>query len=158
MEGHNPEEVIKCKHCDEQFSAIWNLMNHRKVKHIDTVRQCRNFLSGNCNFTSETCWWRHELTVMLQNSTIKCFNCGEIFKTKSEMMKHRKAIHRMLVRKCTKFLQNECQFLSTSCWFLHEEDDKMEVDFIDDEAKKVDPEKSVFQKVTTNLKPPIIED
>ena len=158
IKGHDTEEVIKCKHCDEPFSAIWNLMNHRKLKHINTVRQCENYQSGKCHFTSEKCWWRHDSTVIEQSSTIKCFNCGESFTSKSEMMKHRKAAHRMAVRKCTKFLQNRCPFMSTFCWFLHENDEEMEEESIDDEKKEVGSEESVFQKVSENLEPPIIKD
>ena len=103
-------------------------MNHRKLKHINTVRQCQNYQSGKCRFTSEKCWWRHDSTVIEQSSTIKCFNCGESFSCKSEMMKRRKSTHRMAVRKCTKFLQNKCPFMSTFCWFLHENNEEMEVE------------------------------
>ena len=158
MKGHDTEEVIKCKHCDDQFSAIWNLMNHRKLKHINTVRQCQNYQSGKCRFTSEKCWWRHDPVVTEQSSTIKCFNCGESFTSKSEMMKHRKLAHRMTVSKCAKFLQNKCPFMSTFCWFLHENSEEMEEEFIDEDKKEEVPEESVFQKVSENLEPPIIKD
>ena len=88
MKGQMTEDVIKCKHCDDQFSAIWNLMNHRKEKHGNFVRQCKNYQDKKCIYTSETCWWRHENVKIDLNLTIKCFICSEIFETKSQMMQN----------------------------------------------------------------------
>ena len=34
--------VIYCNTCGEQFSEKWNLMEHRKDKHVSTVAFCRN--------------------------------------------------------------------------------------------------------------------
>ena len=81
------------------------------------------------------------------------------------MMKHRKREHRNKVRKCAKFLQNQCPFLSKSCWFLHDDNDNNEMelnDGKDDEEEQNDNadksmSESVLQKVAENLKPPIWE-
>ena len=162
MKGQLTEEVIKCKHCGDQFSAIWNLMNHRKEKHENFVRPCKNYQDGKCIRTSETCWWRHENVKIVQNLTIKCFICNEIFETKSQMMQHRKREHRDKVRSCVNYLQNKCDFLSQSCWFLHDDDDDKEMEVENNEKEQVKESKeeknikeSVFQEVTENLEPPI---
>ena len=47
------EPDIECKHCGEKFNDKWNLMNHRKLMHIQTVALCKNKLEGNCNFTAD---------------------------------------------------------------------------------------------------------
>ena len=39
-EGQTMEDVIKCKHCSEQFSEIWNLMNQVEV----SSQKCCSFL------------------------------------------------------------------------------------------------------------------
>ena len=100
--------VIECRSCDDQFSDIWSLMNHRKLKHAQLVAQCKSIiLNGKCRFTSEKCWWNHDAKKSDQNSAFKCFICDEVFTSKSEMMKHRKREHRSKVRKCTNFAQNQ---------------------------------------------------
>ena len=158
------DEVIKCKHCDDQFSDIWSLMNHRKLKHAHLVAQCKSItLNGKCRFTSEKCWWSHDTKKTDHNLAIKCFICDKSFTSKSEMMKHRKREHRSKVRKCTNFTQNQCPFVSESCWFLHEEDVNTGIELESKEDEKEvqndDVDKStfepVFQKVTENLEPPI---
>ena len=35
-------EDIQCKHCGEKFNEKWNLMNLRKLMHIQTVALCKN--------------------------------------------------------------------------------------------------------------------
>ena len=64
------EEVIKCKYCGDQFSAIWNLMSHRKQAHRNKVAFCKNKREDKCKFSSETCWWNHEKENTVQNLRI----------------------------------------------------------------------------------------
>lgn len=78
------------------------------------------------------------------------------------MMKHRKREHRSRVRKCSKFSENQCPFLDESCWFLHEGDVNKDIEIENEkEEQSGNLDKStfepVFQKVTENLKPPIIK-
>ena len=63
------------------------------------------------------------------------------------------------MRSCVNYLQNKCDFLSQSCWFLHDDDNEMEVENNEQEQVKERKEEkniqeSVFQEVTENLKPP----
>ena len=62
------KEVIKCRHCDQQFSEKWNLMNHRKLKHIETVAYFMNSLEGKCIFTQEM---KKKLNVLFVTTRLK---------------------------------------------------------------------------------------
>ena len=70
-------------------------------------------------------------------------------------MQHRKRHHRELVSKCNNFSQNKCIFADTSCWFLHEQEE-MEISESFQNEKEIIND-LVFQKVLTNIKPPISE-
>ena len=121
------KDVIKCRICDDQFSEKWNLMNHRKEKHIHTVAFCKKKLEGNCPFTDEKCWWNHQARYTEITQRVECFICGEIFEDKSSLMRHRKTKHTSIIRKCEKFLNDNCPFQSNSCWFIHG-DEAMDID------------------------------
>ena len=102
-------------------------MTHRKQKHRQTVAYCKKKLEGSCPFTDEKCWWNHQDKPIQSTQSIECFICSEIFADKSSLMKHRKSEHASIIKRCEKFLQNDCPFQSSSCWHLHEEED-MEID------------------------------
>ena len=53
-------DSIKCRICGEQFNTKWNLMHHRKEKHMNAVAFCRNKSQGSCSFTDDMCWWSRE--------------------------------------------------------------------------------------------------
>ena len=114
------EEVIHCKYCGEQFAAKWNLMNHRKQKHPSLVPFCEKYKESDCKYSSEMCWWRHVITSD-NDSRFKCFTCSKNFKTKGELMVHKKREHVSSVKTCENFKQNTCRFRSEFCWFLHGE-------------------------------------
>ena len=59
IDGRNMDVKLKCRNCGEQFTAKWDLMNHRKTMHSSTVAVCRNYSVGKCNFSAEICWWNH---------------------------------------------------------------------------------------------------
>ena len=159
-------EEIKCRNCNEQFSQRWDLMNHHKQKHTNTVAFCRNKLEGKCPFSDQMCWWNHHEVQNVKNSSFECYICNENFDTHSNLMKHRKINHPGVIKKCLNFLQNKCRFQNTSCWFSHDED-AMETDEegfkdIEENVKEKtenneenQANKSVFQKAFRNIKPPI---
>ena len=161
--GQELEDVIHCKHCEEQFSEIWNLMKHRKVAHRNTVAFCRNKLADTCRFNSESCWWRHEAIDGEQQNTgrVECYICNKTFEAKGDMMIHRKQMHINIVKMCKNFQQNSCSFRDQFCWYRHD-DNGMEVEddinLIDDVENIRQQEKnSVFRNATKDLKPPLLE-
>ena len=134
-----------------------NLLSHRKSKHLETVAVCRKYLEGRCPFSSGKCWWNHKQMEHEKVTSASCYTCRETFDTKRKMMTHRKTSHRELVSKCNNFTQNKCIFADKGCWFLHD-DDKMEIDDTTNEnIHKNDQADPVFQKVFSNVKPPIAE-
>ena len=48
-------EIFKCNICDETFSSKGHFMQHRKIKHIEMVKTCRN---QEC-FYKNSCWFGH---------------------------------------------------------------------------------------------------
>ena len=52
--------MIVCKICNEQFNSKHNLMSHRKQKHIESVKQCRDHLQNTCRRGEGRCWYKHE--------------------------------------------------------------------------------------------------
>ena len=84
---------------------------------------------------------------------IQCFVCNTTFDNKPNMMAHRKKNHSDIIRQCTQFNQNCCRFQEEACWFKHDIANKKDAN--KDEARTSnDEDNSVFQKATTNLKPP----
>ena len=53
-------ERISCSKCDETFVDNQDLRKQIKVKHPVLVAKCRNFRTGSCDLTNESCWFVHE--------------------------------------------------------------------------------------------------
>ena len=56
----NEPLVIKCYLCDKTFTTLVQLMEHKKMFHLDTVKPCTKFASKMCKFTKEACWYKHD--------------------------------------------------------------------------------------------------
>ena len=82
-------------------------------------------------------------------------------------MRHRKTKHTSIIRKCEKFLNDNCPFQSNSCWFIHG-DEAMDIDEnlsdnnikVTEDLNNKDKEQEtkqtlVFQNLLLNRKPPI---
>ena len=159
LEGRLQENKIVCNNCGEKFPAKMNLLSHRKSKHSETVAVCRKYLEGKCHFSPEKCWWNHKQMDEKNTDRVCCYICSDIFETKTKMMLHRKRNHKEQVSKCKNFLQNKCMFADPSCWFLHEDDDmKIEQSSTNENIEKIEKSEPVFQKVNSNIKPPISEN
>jgi hypothetical protein len=158
LQNQTVDGDIICNICGDRFREKWNLMRHRKNQHISFVAPCRNEMDGKCSYTAEMCWWNHNPVQNFPNQNAKCYLCSEAFKSKADMMIHRREHHAGSVKKCFKFAQNNCNFKNNSCWYIHEEE--MDTDVIKEKENesndKVEEEsEAVFQKVSANLKPPI---
>ena len=113
---HSLVQSIKCKNCGNEFSTKNKLMIHRKVEHPETVAACRNNLEGKCRYEADLCWWNHRKG---EETKIECFFCDEIFKTKTQVMNHRKKEHLKTVKPCLQFQAKKCQYNDNECWFKH---------------------------------------
>ena len=99
-------------------------MVHRKNYHEDKVCVCISYSSGNCTYTRDDCWWKHEKTT--NNNEYICTHCDEKFKNRGDFMKHRKSRHVERVIVCNHALNGKCHFSNNDCWFRHENESKNE--------------------------------
>ena len=129
-------------------------MNHRKNKHADTVAQCRNFIAGICTYAEDICWWNH---CKRKEESIKCFICENTFGSKVLLMSHRKKDHNKFVKMCTQFSQNSCRFKENDCWYKHESEDENYEDETNPKCTEKEDKEKVFQKVSEDLDPPIVD-
>ena len=151
---HRDGTSINCRVCGEEFLTKQNLMEHRKMKHIESVAYCKNKLQEKCPYTDQRCWWNHNEKY---KENINCFICGETFDNKNEMMKHRKRNHSHLIKPCNAFSQNKCRFKDDLCWFKHQSEDQLKDNTEElEEEKKDDYMEKVFREVSEDLDPPIV--
>ena len=57
--------------------------------------------------------------------TSSCHYCGNMFKTKSDLMVHSKKVHQEKTQLCRNYLEGNCDFGDTDCWFSHDVNSKM---------------------------------
>ena len=151
---HTNGNQVKCRICGESFDTKWEFMNHRKAKHITRVAQCKNYIAEKCNFSALKCWWKHEERQENCEERFDCFLCNETFKSKMELMTHRKKKHLNMIRQCQQFYQNSCRYTEESCWFKHETEER-DTDKQGGGNEKLINSDSVFREVPANKKPPI---
>ena len=155
---------IKWYNCGEQFSAHWNLMKHRKIKHTELTRICSNYISGKCQYTADVCWWRHEDSGPSSNP-FNCRICEKELNSKGQLMSHRIADHENLCRPCTNYAKGGCKF-ETKCWYRHGNDNAKTLCEYGQSCKNIinkpgcpyDHEvQQVFQNAPQKTKPPLVK-
>ena len=85
-----------CEYCPKTFNNKSDIMMHIKTNHADNVKTCTYFQEGKCMFSDDLCWNSHDFNIDLnvaQRSQYICKYCDKVFKTKDELMKHRKNKH-----------------------------------------------------------------
>ena len=154
---HPLKDSMRCRICGEVFESKPFLMQHRKNKHVDTVNHCKNNAKGDCPYSSEKCWWRHEIPTENNKlgQSFKCYNCSGYFNNIGEMMMHKKQKHPSIVRYCNLYLDDKCRFNDQSCWYRHlrAHEDSSEGEKSDAAGEK--NEQEVFREVQEDLDPPI---
>ena len=103
QETQNNEKLRnkKCPFCNENFTSQNQVTRHRKDVH-PTFKPCRNITQ--CQFQSE-CIYSHE---PIPDGISRCFQCGDDFNTKHDMMMHRKSDNFEDIKTCKKFPLNQC--------------------------------------------------
>ena len=130
---------IKCNICDKMFKDKREMSKHRKTTHI-TFKPCKNIL--NCSF-GEDCFYSHKT---IQPGAIVCFQCGDTFKSKTQLLNHIKSQHGHT--KCLKYLKGQCRFNSNSCFYKHVLSNET------DKTEKAQTYPQVFCPPRENLAPP----
>ena len=120
------------------------MVNHRR-QHHRSFKPCKNL--PNCDY-QETCLFNHDI---IGEDTFICYECGEKFTTLSDLMCHRKQMHKMI--NCKKFLKNNCSFTNDKCWYTHKLNDSsnetenlVEMDEPKNDEQKNDEQKNDEQK------------
>lgn len=156
------KHMIKCRICGNDFKDKRHLMLHRKKEHASLVAPCRKFSENSCPYLEESCFWTHSEKRVLDENNIACIICGKSFKSKTELMIHRKKEHINTVRECDKFKEGRCGFTENFCWFKHSrnminEQNINDNDIFENLEENVESElkESVFHKAQERLKPPL---
>ena len=115
------DEQFKCDSCGEIFEFKWDMMNHRKKMHEQSVRMCKFFAQGKCIFEDETCWYSHQIETNRTQNPFKCTFCEEVFVSKARMTSHRKINPTQAkIFKCRNFMLGQCKFEENQCWYSHD--------------------------------------
>ena len=56
---NNKNGDFKCYSCHMEFNTKHGMMQHKKLKQIEEVRECSNYKSGDCGFSDKYCWNKH---------------------------------------------------------------------------------------------------
>ena len=51
---------VPCKECNQTFNEQKELKEHMKMKHVGSVRKCRDYENGRCERSNAKCWFIHE--------------------------------------------------------------------------------------------------
>ena len=96
-----------CNMCQKDFIYRIDLTKHIREEH-KTYKQCRNLKT--CTYAPK-CRYNHN---EYAPGTQICFECGDTFKTVHDLMKHRKAAHK--VQLCKEFLKGNCGYSQHKLW------------------------------------------
>ena len=124
-----------CNFCSETFETKDGMETHRKENH-PTFKPCLNM--RDCSYGTR-CHYSH----IPMTKAYRCFQCGDEFSTRSDMMVHRKESHK--VEDCREFLKNATCKYKERCWWSH----PFEAEgFWDAHQKQTPPNKSTQLKKT----------
>ena len=68
-------------------------------------------------FFGDSCWFKHNESK--QVAEFKCIYCDSTFKSKSDLMSHRKREHPNKVNQCKNEQNEKCIHGPKSCWYKH---------------------------------------
>ena len=99
-------------------------MDHRRDEHNSGNKVCRYFKNGTCYFMDSDkgdCWYLHKIVETNSNEAkngFECKSCDKTFKTRSEVMNHRKEQHEDEVPLCNEIKEGK-RCTRHRCWFSH---------------------------------------
>ena len=103
-----------CKKCEMTFESRVELRTHIRSKH-PTFKPCKNF--PGCSY-GENCDFNH---ITLKENTEICWECGQTFTEKLNLMNHRKTAHKTN-QHCKKLKEiGGCPRSAETCWYSHDE-------------------------------------
>ena len=115
---------VGSKPCGKMFNSYNDLMDHRRDEHNSGNKVCHYYKEGSCYFISEDkgkCWYLHQDIDKHSTDTtdeFDCKSCEKKFKTRYEVMNHRKDEHEDEVPLCKDFVEGK-KCSRNRCWFSH---------------------------------------
>ena len=75
---------VSCNICSKTFNNLNDFLHHKKQKHGETVKECKQNLNKKCRFGEHNCWFHHEKEMIVpekgnQEMTEKLVNMMETF-------------------------------------------------------------------------------
>ena len=136
LRAHNLLELkstneFKCTECGYTMRTQAQLSTHILSKHSkgtdnpvmrqETVDE-DEFNCTECAFQGTS---QNELAKHIKiKHRLTCRSCGEDFRTKPDLMRHRKLEHGKIVAPCRKNIAGNCPFSSEQCWWNHTEENE----------------------------------
>ena len=108
--------VLSCEVCESKFKRLGELMKHKKDQHTEKVNICWNYVSNNCEFGDERCWFLHTNET---EQKFDCTLCGKIFQVQAKLLEHRRKFHISYVKPCRNLSSGTCKYGELRCWFKH---------------------------------------
>ena len=144
----NPEVISRntCNLCKKDFVYRIDLNKHMRDNH-NNYKPCRNLQS--CVYAPR-CRYNHE--VYPEGNQV-CSECGTVSKSMHELMRHRKAKHKVPL--CKNFLRNSCDFSDQDCYHSHSKKAQSEpVKVVSNNQTQNVAQNQGFQTAKSNLAPP----
>ena len=104
--------TFKCDICKLNFRSQKEINIHNRIIHKKSLKPCRNFPSGNCEYDDD-CNFNH---VILNQGDQICYKCGDVFGNTTLLIRHITNEHGE--EPCKKFAANKCNF-GDRCHFKH---------------------------------------
>ena len=102
-------------------------MKHKKNMHSEKVSICWKFATGTCDYGAQNCWFSHVKSQnILESVNFECNSCKKVFKSQSDLLRHKKQEHAHLVPLCRNRKNDTCTFGTLKCWFVHERNETEE--------------------------------
>ena len=109
------EEQFNCSDCFYQGTCSDELEKHISNKH--STQNCVD-----CSFKgkNKSELRKHEVDKHSKKDYVRCRICGETFRSKSNLMEHRKTEHTKTVANCRNYSEGTCVYSSKMCWWNHD--------------------------------------
>ena len=131
---------VPCKKCKENFMGKHELRKHISAKH-PTFKPCKNYRGpsdeNSCSFGSK-CDFNH---IVVEDGSYICWECGQLFTSRGELMSHRKHTHGVGVI-CRK--QREpggCDRTNEQCWYSHAKEKEQSIETTEQDFPKLSQNK-----------------
>jgi DNA-directed RNA polymerase subunit RPC12/RpoP len=149
------QSPYNCNICGRRNSNWGDLRSHLKMMHPESVRPCKFFLLGKCDFPENICWFMHtkpSTTSSPQTLTeYKCGICEKTFHQKTDFMNHRKQEHVQFVPECKEYVNGACRFEKNGCWFRHCEVESAQAKMKEDEPSMMDRLFKMMEQFTERI-------